>query len=98
MKKPRKDYDYYTLNIPNELRILFEAYIAKFPNLGFKSISQYLLHVLQMRAEEIIKSNPDLSKIEEIRKLIKNKERLLEKIDQMWGETPSEDKKANRNI
>lgn len=65
-KKTRKDYDYYTMNIPNELRILYEAYIAKYPNLGYKNVSQYLLHILQARAEEIIKTNPDLKKIEKL--------------------------------
>ena len=70
VKKTRKDYDYYTMNIPNELRILFEAYIAKHPNLGFKSASQYLLHIIQVRAEEIIRENPDMKKIEEIRQMV----------------------------
>lgn len=97
-KKTRKDYDYYTLNIPNELRILFEAFLIKNPNLGFKSVSQYLLHVLQGRAEEIIHDNPKLKKIEKLRlpsysyvlredgtyKKVINKEKLLEKITQMW--------------
>ena len=66
-KKSHKDYDYYNLNIPNELRILYEAYILKHPDLGFKSVSQYLLHVLQNRAEDIIRDNPDLKKIEELK-------------------------------
>ena len=65
-KKTRKDYDYYTLNIPNELRILFEAFLVNYPNLGFKSVSQYLLHVLQERAEVIIQDNPKLKKIEKL--------------------------------
>lgn len=65
-KKTRKDYDYYTLNIPNELRILYKAYIAKYPNLGFKNVSQYLLHILQSKAEKIIKNNPDLKKIKNL--------------------------------
>lgn len=96
-KKTRKDYDYYTMNIPNELRILYEAYIAKNPNLGFKNVSQYLLHVLQGKAEDIIKEDPELRKIEEISlssktyilqndgsyKKVISKE-LLGKIDQMW--------------
>ena len=99
-KKTRKDYDYYTMNIPNELRILYEAYILKYPNLGFKNVSQYLLHVLQYKAEEILKENPEFKKIEEITtstgifvlqengtyKKFVNKEKLLKKIDQMWGE------------
>ena len=96
--KTRKDYDYYTMNIPNELRILFESYIAKYPNLGFKNVSQYFLHLLQIKATEIVKENPDLRKIEEVKigsikyvlqtdgsyKKFAGKEKLLEKIDQMW--------------
>ncbi len=62
-KKTRKDYEYYTLNIPIELRILYEGYIAKYPNLGFKNVSQYLLHILQSKAEKIIKNNPELKKV-----------------------------------
>jgi len=103
-KKARKDYDYYTLNIPNELRILFEAFVVKNPNLGFKSVSQYLLHVIQGRAEEIIHDNPELKRIENLRllthsyvleddgtyKKVLNKEKLLEKIEQMWDEDSSQ--------
>ena len=102
-KKARKDYDYYTLNIPNELRILFEAFIVQNPNLGFKSVSQYLLHVIQGKAEDIIHDNPELRKIEKLRlpthsyvleedgsyKKVLNKEKLLEKIEQMWDEESS---------
>lgn len=105
-KKTRKDYDYYTMNIPNELRILFEAYINKHPNLGFKSVSQYLLHILQIKAEEIIKDNPDLKKIKEITlssgiyvlqengsyKRFLNKGKLLEKIEDMWEKKSSKKK------
>lgn len=105
-KKTRKDYDYYTMNIPNELRILFEAYIAKFPNLGFKNVSQYILHLLQIKAEEIMQKNPDLTKIEEIqltsgtyvlqgdgtyKKLI-GKDKFLEKIEDMWEGKSSKEK------
>jgi len=104
-KKTRKDYDYYTMNIPNELRILFETYILKHPNLGFKNVSQYLLHLLQNKAEEIIKENPEMKKIEEInlssgiyvlqedgtyRKFI-NKGKLLEKIEDMWEKKSSKE-------
>ena len=101
-KKTRKDYDYYTLNIPNELRILYEAFLAENPNLGFKNVSQYLLHVIQGRAEEIIRDNPKLKKIETLKlsthsyileengtyKKVLNKEKLLEKIEHMWEEDP----------
>ena len=99
-KKSRKDYDYYTLNIPKELRILFEAFLVENPNLGFKNVSQYLLHVIQGRAEEIIQDNPKLKKIETLKlsthsyileengtyKKVINKEKLLEKIEHMWEE------------
>lgn len=105
-KKTRKDYDYYTMNIPNELRILYEAYIAKNPNLGFKNVSQYLLHVLQVRAEDIIKEDPELRKIEQISlssktyilqddgsyKKVISKE-FLGKIDQMWEKKTSDGQK-----
>jgi len=101
-KKTRKDYDYYTLNIPNELRILYEAFLVENPNLGFKNVSQYLLHVIQGRAEEIIRDNPKLKKIETLKlsthsyileengtyKKVINKEKLLEKIEHMWEEDP----------
>lgn len=99
-KKTRKDYDYYTLNIPNELRILYEAYLLENPNLGFKNVSQYLLHVIQGKAEEIIRDNAKLKKIEKLKlsthsyilegngtyKKVLNKEKLLEKIEKMWDE------------
>lgn len=106
-KKTRKDYDYYSMNIPNELRILFKAYITKYPNLGFKNVSQYILHVLQVKAEEIIKDNSELKKIEELKtssatfilqddgtyKKILSKEKLfLDKIDQLWEGKSSQDK------
>ena len=97
-KKTRKDYDYYNLNIPNELRILFEAYLLNHPNLGFKSVSQYLLHVLQNKAEDLLRVNPDLKKITNIQignviyalqedgtyKKTADKEKFLDKIDDMW--------------
>lgn len=99
-KKTRKDYDYYTLNLPNELRILFEAYILKNPNLGFKNVSQYLLHLLQSKAEKLIKEDSSLKRIEKLEllnfsyilqedgtyKKILNKEKVAKKIDNMWKE------------
>ena len=108
-KKTRKDYDYYTLNIPNELRILYEAYLLENPNLGFKNVSQYLLHVLQGKAEILIQDNPKLKKIERLKlpahsfildengtyKKVLNKEKLLEKIEQMWDEESPNKEKNN---
>jgi hypothetical protein len=99
-KKKRKNYDYYTLNIPTELRILYEAFILKNTNLGFKNVSQYLLHVLQSKAEEIIKEDPNLKRIERLdlpnfsyvlqedgsyKKVIRD-DKVAEKIDEMWEE------------
>lgn len=106
VKKSRKDYDYYSLNIPNELRILYEAYISKHPNLGFKNVSQYLLHILQGKAEKILKENPDLKKIEEIKlssgtyklqedgtykKFSAEDKRLLKEIEHLWGKESSDE-------
>lgn len=65
-KKDKKEYIYYNMSVPNELRILFEEYIRKYPTLGYKNVSQLILHLLQKKAEEIIKDNPDLERIEKI--------------------------------
>ncbi len=65
-KKERKDYIYYNLSVPNELRILFEAFISKYPHLGFRNISQYLLHIIQEEAKKIIHENIDLREIKKI--------------------------------
>lgn len=100
-KKTRKDYDYYTLNLPSELRILFEAYIIKNPNLGFKNVSQYLLHLVQSKAEELIKEDSSLKRIERLElpnysyvlqedgtyKKVLNKDKIAKKIDDMWEDT-----------
>ena len=106
VKKSRKDYDYYSLNIPNELRILYEAYISKYPNLGFKNVSQYLLHILQRKAEEIVQENQDLKKIEEIKlssgtyilqqdgtykKFTDEDKQFLNEIERAWGKKPTEE-------
>jgi hypothetical protein len=106
VKKSRKDYDYYSLNIPNELRIFYEAFISKHPNLGFKNVSQYLLHILQGKAEEILKDNPDLKKIEQIKlssgiyklqedgtykKFSAEDKLLLKEIENLWGKTPKDE-------
>ena len=54
------------MNSPNELRFLFELYIRKNRNLGYKNVSSFVLNILQQKAEELIKENPELAKIEEI--------------------------------
>ncbi|KKL59512.1 hypothetical protein LCGC14_2214600 [marine sediment metagenome] len=65
-RKTREDYRYYSVSIRNELRIFFEAYIRKYPNLGYKNVSSFITFLLQQKAEELVKDNPDLAKIEEI--------------------------------
>lgn len=60
------DYNYYNVSIRNELRIFFEAYIRKYPNLGYKNVSSFITTLLQQKAAELVKDNPDLAKIEEI--------------------------------
>jgi len=65
-RKKREDYSYYNVSIRNELRIFFEAYIRKYPNLGYKNVSSFITTLLQQKAEELVKNNPDLAKIEEI--------------------------------
>lgn len=65
-RKKRVDYTYYNVSIRNELRIFFEAYIRKYPNLGYKNVSSFITFLLQQKAEELVKDNPDLGKIEEI--------------------------------
>ena len=65
--KTREDYNYYSVSIRNEIRIFFEAYIRKYPNLGYKNVSSFITYLLQQKAEELVKDNPDLAKIEEIK-------------------------------
>ena len=44
----------------------FEAYIRKYPNLGYKNVSSFITFLLQQKAGDLVKDNPDLAKIEEI--------------------------------
>ena len=46
--------DYYTIKIPEELRDLFRKYIEKHKELGFKTVSQYILHLLRTEAKRLI--------------------------------------------
>ena len=66
-EKEDEDYIYYNMSVPNELRLLFELYIRKYRNLGYKKVSQFILNILQTKAEEINKENPDLREIKEIK-------------------------------
>jgi len=50
----------YTLKVPNDLRELFEKYIEKFPNLGYKKISKFIIHLLEKEATKIVKTHPEL--------------------------------------
>ena len=54
----------YTMKIPAELKKLFQDYIDKNPDLGFRKVSQFALHILQEKAIEIKKDlikNPEKS-------------------------------------
>lgn len=48
-------------------RIVFELYIRKYRHLGYKNVSSFVLNILQQKAEEIIKENPDLREIKELK-------------------------------
>ncbi len=52
--------DKYSMKIPKNLKDLFQEYIDKNPDLGFTTVSQFLLFVLQQKAVEIKK---ELNKI-----------------------------------
>lgn len=65
-EKAEKENPYYTVSIRNELRIFFEGYIRKYPNLGYKNVSSFITTLLQQKAGELVKDNPDLGKIEKI--------------------------------
>ena len=45
--------DKYTMKMPAELKKLFQEYIDKNPDLGFRKVSQFALHILQEKAIEI---------------------------------------------
>ena len=53
-------YNYYTMKIPGDLRELFDKYIKKYKTLGYRNVSQYLLHIIQEEAKRILKEDPDL--------------------------------------
>lgn len=65
--------DKYTLKVPQGLADFFQKYIDKHPELGYTFVSQYLLHVLREKAEEIMLSLKD--------KKIKLEERTYSKED-----------------
>jgi hypothetical protein len=52
----------YSMKIPKNLKDLFQEYIDKNPDLGFTTVSQFLLFVLQQKAYEIKK---ELDKLKE---------------------------------
>ena len=43
----------YTMKIPRELKDFFQDYIKSNPGLGFNTVSQFTLHILQEKAIEI---------------------------------------------
>jgi len=53
------------MKIPRELADLFEKFIFKNPELGFRKISQYILYVLQDHAQKLLSDNLEVKKKEE---------------------------------
>ena len=45
----------YNMKIPRELADFFERYIKKNPQLGYRKISQIILHILQNKAKDLMK-------------------------------------------
>ena len=62
-KNDKKTYEYYTFSVPNEMRVLFEAYISKYPSLGFRNVGQYLTYIIQGKAEDMFATGCTLYKI-----------------------------------
>jgi len=46
--------DSYSMKLPQELAGFFQKYIDEHKELGYKFISQYVLHVLQDHAKELL--------------------------------------------
>lgn len=46
--------DSYTMKLPQELADFFQNYIDDHRELGYKFVSQYVLHVLQDHAKELL--------------------------------------------
>jgi len=44
----------YNMKIPRGIADLFESYIEKHPELGYRTISQFIIEVLRVKAKEII--------------------------------------------
>ena len=68
MSSDKKEFlgDYFNLSVPNDLRLLYEAYIKKYKNLGFKNVSSFMIKILQDKAQDLIKDNPELKQIKKI--------------------------------
>ena len=75
--------DKYTLKVPQELADFFQKYIDDHPELGCTFVSQYLLHVLREKAEEIMLSQDIKNeiKLKEGTYLKEEIKKLLEKTD-----------------
>jgi len=61
MPKKPQDYEYYTMKLPLELKEFFERYIKKNTSLGYKTVSQLAVHILQKEAKELLENDPDLA-------------------------------------
>lgn len=54
------------MKIPRELADFFEEYIEKNPKLGYRKISQIILHTLQNKARDLMKEQGIIERKEKI--------------------------------
>jgi len=54
----------YSMKIPRKLADTFQKFIDNNPELGYRKVSQYIQHILQDKAGEIIKKNYTIGKSE----------------------------------
>ena len=52
--------DSYSTKIPREIADLFQKYIDKNPELGYRKVSQYILYVLQEEVKRLIERNLEI--------------------------------------
>lgn len=77
----------YSMKIPRKLADLFEKFIEKNPNLGYRKVSQYVLYVLQDHARELLANNfeikPKREKVIDLKSGIYSKEALQRILEDM---------------
>ena len=64
-KKTRKDYKYYNLSVPEDIRIFYEKYLELNPNLPYNLVSQVLLNIIKEKMRKLAKKHPELRQLYE---------------------------------